>query len=132
MTEAQAKELETTASDAGQGGEQTKTWTPEHKNPRGFHSKLLRDNSRMRLMVNDEGAWVIRFDNPPNNMEGYSKENPHPVLAFLKRDERYKFGFDADGKGGWGIIGPSLEEAQRVFDKAAEIVGVKGAERTPF
>jgi hypothetical protein len=74
-------------------------------------------------------AWGIRFESSPNTGE-YSKENPHPVLAYLK-SEGFRWGFsDADGNGGWGKLmqeghytyGEHME-AQRVLQKAAEMIG---------
>jgi hypothetical protein len=74
----------------------------------------------------------------PDELEGFSKENPHPVKAFLKA-EGYRWGFDEDGKGGWGNqfqgdpAGVDHIEARRVLGKAAEMIGAKvEAERTPL
>lgn len=65
-------------------------------------------------------------------------ENPDPAKAFLK-SEGYRWGFEEDGKGGWGKpfqgdpAGGDHIAARRVLVKAAETVGAKvEAERTPF
>lgn len=80
-----------------------------------------------------KGAWVIRFDHNPNddkgpNGETYSKENPHPVLKMLK-EAGYRWGFDVDGKGGWGkrfegdAYGRDHMDARKVLQTAAEMIG---------
>lgn len=105
-----------------------KQYTPP-PDPFGFEGKFG-DSNRVHLLKSEaDGAWVIRFDTPPNNMEGYSKENPHPVIQMLK-DEGYRWGFDSnDGKGGWGkhfngdAYGQDHIDARRVLAKAAEMVG---------
>lgn len=78
------------------------------------------------------GAWVIRFDKSPNEMEGYSKENPHPVLKMLK-DEGFRWGFSgADNEGGHGKVWQERHytyaehmDARRVLARAAEMIGAK-------
>ncbi len=103
-------------------------------NPFGFESLLGKESNRVHLLKsepekrNENGAWVIRFDSNPNQMEGYSKENPHPVLAYLK-SEGFRWGFDHDGKGGWGKewgddpFGEDHDKARAVLHKAAEMIG---------
>jgi len=128
----------------GQDDTQERKWA-KAPNPFGVESKLA-DSGRVRLLKSQtdeqrrtgEGAWVIRFDTAPNELKGHSKETPHPVIAYLK-SEGYRWGFDADSKGGWGKpfqgdpAGTDLLEAQRVMRKAAEMVGAKvEAERSPF
>jgi hypothetical protein len=106
-----------------------KKWTPP-ADPFGFEN-IKGEGNRVRLAKSEnKSAWVIRFDKNPNEMEGYSKENPHPVLKMLK-DEGYRWGFDKDDKGGWGkafsgdAYGADHIEARRVLQKAAEMVGAK-------
>jgi hypothetical protein len=66
-------------------------------------------------------------------MEGYSKDNPHPVIAYLK-SEGYRWGFDRDNVGGWGKpwsgdpYGQDHIEARQVMAKAAEMIGAEPAE----
>ena len=104
-------------------------WTPP-ADPFGFEMRKGEGNRVRLLKSEDKGAWVIRFDRNPNEMEGYSKENPHPVLAMLKQ-EGYRWGFDNDGKGGWGkafggdAYGQDHIEARRVLQQAAEMIGAK-------
>ena len=106
-----------------------KKWTPP-ADPFGFENRRGEGNRVRLLKSEDKGAWVIRFDKNPNEMGGYSKENPHPVLAMLKQ-EGYRWGFDNDGKGGWGkafgddAYGQDHIEARRVMQKAAEMIGAK-------
>jgi len=106
-----------------------KKWTPP-ADPFGFENRRGEGNRVRLLKSEDKGAWVIRFDRNPNEMEGYSKENPHPVLKMLK-EEGYRWGFDNDGKGGWGkafggdAYGQDHIEARRVMQKAAEMIGAK-------
>jgi hypothetical protein len=106
-----------------------KKWTPP-ADPFGFENRKGEGNRVRLLKSEDMGAWVIRFDRNPNEMEGYSKENPHPVLKMLK-EEGYRWGFDNDGKGGWGKAfsgdpyGADHIEARRVLQKAAEMIGAK-------
>lgn len=110
-----------------------KQYTPP-PNPHGIEGKYGKAN-RVHLMKSEpegrdeQGAWVIRFDTPPNEMEGYSKDNPHPVIAYLK-SEGYRWGFDEhDNKGGWGKYwqddpyGVEHDQARKVLAKAAEMVG---------
>jgi hypothetical protein len=105
------------------------------EDPRGWES-IRAGQNRVRLLKSEgEGAWVIRFAHNPNqdpgpNGDTYSKENPHPVLAMLKKEEGYKWGFDGgDGKGGWGKpfsgdpYGTDHMEARRVLQKAADMIG---------
>lgn len=91
------------------------------------------EGNRVRLLKSTaDRAWVIRFDNNPNEMNGQSKENPHPVLSYLK-SEGYRWGFaDADGKGGWGKVWQEGHytyaehmDARKVLAKAAEMIGAK-------
>jgi hypothetical protein len=105
-----------------------KKWTPP-ADPFGFENQRGEGN-RVRLLKSEGmGAWVIRFEKNPNEMQGYSKVNPHPVLKMLK-EEGYRWGFDdGDGKGGWGKpfsgdpYGADHLEARRVLEKAAEMIG---------
>jgi hypothetical protein len=105
------------------------------EDPRGWEN-IRAGQNRVRLLKSEgEGAWVIRFAHNPNddkgpNGETYSKENPHPVLAMLKKEEGYRWGFDGgDGKGGWGKpfsgdpYGTDHIEARRVLQKAADMIG---------
>jgi hypothetical protein len=111
-----------------------KKWTPA-ENPRGWERNRTPENLIRLLNSEDKqtgkGAWVIRFEKPPNEMKGYSKENRHPVFQMLK-DEGFRFGFDPnDGNPGWGkpytgdAYGQDHIEARRVFQKAAEMIGAK-------
>ena len=106
-----------------------KKWTPP-ADAFGFENRKGEGNRVRLLKSEDMGAWVIRFDKNPNEMEGHSKENPHPVLKMLK-EEGYRWGFDNDGKGGWGkafsgdAYGADHIEARRVLQKAAEMIGAK-------
>lgn len=108
-----------------------KQWVPP-ADPFGFENKLGAEGNRVRLLKSEgEGAWVIRFTKPPNEMEGYSKNNPHPVLAYLK-GEGFHWGFDGgDGKGGHGKpwqgdpYGTDHMEARRVLAEAAKMVGAR-------
>ncbi len=112
-----------------------KQWTPP-PNPFGFEGRLGKGN-RVHLLKSETeqdrrhgtGAWVIRFDENPNQMEGYTKENPHPVIVMLKQSG-YRWAFDdGDGKGGWGKpfqgdpAGTDYAEARKVFQRAAEMIG---------
>ncbi len=106
-----------------------KKWTPP-ADPFGFENRQGEGN-RVRLLKSEGlGAWVIRFEKNPNEMDGYSKDNPHPVLKMLK-EEGYRWGFDSDGQGGWGkafsgdAYGADHIEARRVLQKAAEMIGAK-------
>ncbi len=114
-------------------------WTPP-KDPFDFQTDRAGANIVQLFKSETEGAWVIRFKTPPNEMEGYSKTNPHPVLKMLK-EEGYKWGFDgSDGKGGWGkpftgdAYGIDHMEAKRVLKQAEEMVMTEKekAARTPF
>jgi hypothetical protein len=114
-------------SQAKAEGGPRKKWTPP-ADPFGFEN-MKGDGNRVRLLKSeDKTAWVIRFDKNPNEMEGYSKDNPHPVLKMLK-EEGYRWGFDNDSKGGWGkafsgdAYGADHIEARRVLQKAAEMIG---------
>jgi hypothetical protein len=96
--------------------------------------------------ANFPGAFVIRFDKNPNeghDAEGnpYGKDNPHPVLTFLKKESGHNWNFsNADGKGGWGKLWADGAfnfrehmDARVVLRKCAELLGpVLAAERTPF
>lgn len=109
-------------------------------NPFDFESAAA-GNNRVRLLKSEseeqrrqgKGAWVIRFAYNPNedtgaNGEKYNKENPHPVLTMLK-DADYQWGFDADGKGGWGkpfgedSYGRDHLESRKVLQKAVQLIG---------
>lgn len=111
-----------------------KRYTPP-EDPFGFEN-ITGTANRVRLLKSEgEGAWVIRFDKNPNDTEGHSKENPHPVLGMLKR-EGYRWGFDGgDGKGGWGKgwqgdpYGTDHMEARRVLKQAAEMIGAPQQEQ---
>jgi hypothetical protein len=119
-----------------------KKWTPG-PNPHGIEG--IRAGTNVIHLLKEEpdrktdfpGAWVIRFDKSPN--EGvdatgkpYGKENPHPVLAYLK-GEGYHWGFsDADGKGGWGKLWEDGQyrfeehmDARRVLQQTAEMIGAQ-------
>ena len=116
-------------NEAESGTAPRKKWTPP-ADPFGFEN-IKGEGNRVRLLKSeDKTAWVIRFDKNPNEMEGDSKENPHPVLKMLK-EEGYRWGFDNDGKGGWGKAfsgdpyGADHIEARRVLQKAAEMIGAK-------
>lgn len=143
---------ETTVAEASQvehrepGDEPAKKEYATRPNPHSLMSRLLPDGSRIHLLLsqnNDQrykgvGAWIIRMDKKPDEMESYSKENPHPVKAFLKSDG-YRWGFDeADNIGGWGKYfngdqRTASMEAERTFNKAAELMGAKvEAERVPY
>ncbi len=105
-----------------------KKYTPA-PDPLGLEN-IRAGQNRVRLLKSEgHQAWVIRFDKSPNEMEGYSKENPHPVIKMLK-DEGYRWGFDdGDGKGGWGkrwtddAYGADHIDARDVLAKAAEMIG---------
>jgi hypothetical protein len=111
-----------------------KKWTPP-ENPRGWE-RIRAPENLIRLLNSEDkqtgqGLWVIRFEKPPNEMKGYSKENRHPVFQMLK-DEGYRFGYDPnDGIPGWGkpytgdAYGADHIEARRVMQKAAEMIGAK-------
>ncbi len=116
---------------------QQRKWTPP-VNPFPFEMRRGQGN-QIRLLKSETeedrtrgtGAWVIRFEQNPNEMEGYSKTNPHPVIAHLK-SEGYRWGFDQeDGRGGWGKpfqgdpAGTDAIEARRVYRKAAEMIGAE-------
>jgi hypothetical protein len=97
--------------------------------PFGFEKINASENSVSLLKSEGEGAWVIRFAKNPNDTDGHSKEDPHPVLKMLK-DEGYRWGFDGgDSKGGWGkawqgdAYGQDHMEARRVLKAAAEMIG---------
>lgn len=119
-----------------------KKWTPD-PNPHGIEGiragtnvvHLLKEEPNRK--TNFPGAWVIRFDRSPN--EGadptgkpYGKENPHPVLAYLK-GEGHDWDFSgADGKGGWGKLWNDGQyrfeehmDARRVVKQAAEMIGAR-------
>jgi len=127
--------------------EPKKKWTPP-ENPYGFEN-IKGATNRVRLLKSESekdrrdgtGAWVIRFAHNPNddkgpNGETYSKENPHPVLKMLK-GEGYRWGFDEDGKGGWGKgfqgdgYGADHIEARRVLRQAAEMIGAPKEQEIP-
>lgn len=117
----------------GQNGEPEKKKWVKPQNPFGFES-IRGGENRVRLFKSepevqgDVGAWIIRFEKNPNEMDGYSKENPHPVLKMLK-NEGFRWSFDYDGVGGWGKpfsgdpYGADHIEARRVLAKAAEMIG---------
>ncbi|MCI0657283.1 MAG: hypothetical protein L0170_09460 [Acidobacteria bacterium] len=128
-----------------------KKWTPP-KNPFGFEGIKGRTDNRVHLLkseIRDERgrtdiAWVIRFDHNPNldpgpNGETYSKENPHPVLKYIK-SEGFSWNFDPnDNEGGWGKLatgdayGQDHIEARKVLAKAAEMIGAEVSQsRDPF
>jgi len=144
---AQAAVEETVATKTTDTDEQSprKKWTPP-TNPFPFEMRRGQGN-RVHLIKSETeedrtrgtGAWVIRFEQNPNEMEGHSKTNPHPVIAYLK-SEGFRWAFDeADGKGGWGKpfqgdpAGTDAIEARRVYRKAADMIGAEvEAGRTPF
>jgi len=107
-----------------------KKYTPP-ADPFGFENRAGKGNRVQLLRSEGEGAWVIRFATSPNEMEGHSKDNPHPVIRMLK-EEGYRWGFDGgDGKGGWGRkfqgdpYGADHIEARRVLHKAAGMIGAR-------
>ena len=97
------------------------------------------DNVVHLFKSREDRAWLIRFDKNPN--EGRAKDDPHPVLAYLKKEAGYRWGFsDADGKGGWGKPWADGQfnytehmGARAVLRKCADMLGpVKEVERDPF
>jgi len=109
---------------------QKKKFTPA-PDPFGVEGIKAGDNHVHLAKSDTDHAWIIRFDQNPNQGE-FTKENPHPVIAYLK-SEGFRWGFsDADGKGGWGKLMREGHytfaehmDAQRVFRKAAEMLGAK-------
>jgi hypothetical protein len=116
----------------------------EHIKAGGNVVRLLKE--RPNKETNFPGAFVIRFDKNPNeghDADGkpYGKDNPHPVLTFLKNEAGHNWNFSkADGKGGWGKLWADGEfnfrehmDTRVVLRKCAELLGpAQAAERTPF
>src|ERR1700683_816665 len=115
----------------GDEPEQKKKWTPD-PDPHGTEGIKAGDNRIHLLKSTKDNAWLIRFDKNPNegvDAEGkaYSKDNPHPVLAYLK-SEGYRWAWsEADGGPAWGkhmaeghYTYAEHMDARRVLAKAAE------------
>jgi hypothetical protein len=140
---AESPQVETAPEKSHAAGIEKKKYTPA-PDPFGTEGIKAGDNHLQLLQSKADRAWVIRFDkNPSEGVDAdgkeYSKDHKHPVIAYLK-SEGYRWGFaDADGKGGWG---KPMEEghytyaehmdAQRVFRKAAEMVGAGKDHGIPF
>lgn len=144
MARSKAKEVETApepepAKEGFASKVEKKVYTPD-PNPFDFVTVNAPKN-RVQLLKSQtpeqrkhgDGAWVIRFAINPNetaglNGETYSKEHPHPALQYLKA-EGYKWGFDEDGKGGWGKrfsndpFRRDFDEAKEVLKTVAEMIG---------
>jgi hypothetical protein len=55
-------------------------------------------NDRFRMRSGAQGAFIIYFDNNPN--EGRAKEDPHPVIAHVKQ-AGYRYEQAPDGEMAW-------------------------------
>jgi len=117
--------------------QQKKKWTPA-ADPFGTHFIKAGENSVRLLKSEKDRAWLIRFEKNPN--EGRAKEDPHPVLAYLKSEGFRWADSQADGKKAWGKewrddryqVAEHMD-AEKVFKKAAEMLGpIQSQERTPF
>jgi len=114
-----------------------KKWTPA-PDPFGTHLIKAGENKIRLLKSETDRAWLIRFEKNPN--EGRPKDDPHPVLAYLKSEGFHWADSAADGKKAWGKAWQDGRyqiaehmEAEKVFKKAAEMLGpVQGQERAPF
>jgi hypothetical protein len=131
----------TTAPEERQPGDEpaeqpTKKWTPA-ADPFGTHLIKAGENSIRLLKSTQDRAWLIRFEKNPN--EGRAKDDPHPVLAYLKSEGFRWADSQADGKKAWGkewqdgryLVAEHMD-AEKVFKKAADMLGPIQSQGVPF
>jgi hypothetical protein len=107
-----------------------KEWKPD-PDPHGTEGIAVGDNRVHLLKGMKDKAWLIRFDKSPN--DGRSKENPHPVLAYLKNEAGYRWDRSkADGEMAWGkrwdgdsFTWQEHADARQVLQNAVEILAAE-------